>query len=46
MSYSDTNMATKCQCTECHCNSVLMTPEKDGKYICSICRLGKHQHKD
>ena len=39
-------MTEKCQCTECKCTSQLFTADKDGKYICSICRLGKHQHKD
>lgn len=39
-------MTIRCQCNECHCDSMLMTTEKDGKYLCSTCRLGKHKHKD
>ncbi|MDE1829190.1 MAG: hypothetical protein KGI25_02590 [Thaumarchaeota archaeon] len=39
-------MTVKCRCTECHCTSQLFKVDKDGKYICSSCRLGKHLHTD
>ncbi len=38
-------MTTKCQCDECNCKEMLMAKDKDGKYLCASCRLGKHGHR-
>ncbi len=38
-------MTIKCQCVECDCKEFILSMDKDGKFLCSSCRLGKHGHK-
>lgn len=37
-----TEMAINCKCTDCDCTSQVFKPDKDGRYVCATCRLGKH----
>ena len=38
-------MTVNCKCTECDCKEKILSMDKDGQFLCSSCRLGKHGHK-
>ena len=38
-------MTIRCQCNDCNCKESILSMDKDKKFLCASCRLGKHGHK-